>query len=74
VNLYANPQEDVNVGIRHIPMAVPVGAAASDYIAELVKYPPQFKIGFASNNPPVHDVIPKVREAVEAAKAKKAAP
>jgi len=70
VNLYTNPQEDVNVGIRHIPMAVPVGAAATDYIAELVKYPPQFKIGFASNNPPVYDVLPRVREAIEAAKAK----
>ena len=25
VNLYTNPQEDVSVGIRHIPMAVPLG-------------------------------------------------
>ena len=31
-NLYTNPQEDVSIGIRHIPMAV------------LLQYPPQFKI------------------------------
>jgi arylsulfatase A-like enzyme len=73
VNLYTNPQEDVNIGIRHLPMTVPVGGAATDYILELIKYPPQFKIGFASNNPPVYDVIPKVREAIEKVRAKKAA-
>jgi len=65
VNLYSNPQEDVNVGIRHIPMAVPLIGAAGAYMKELVKYPPQFKIGFMSNNPPVYDLIPKAKEAIE---------
>src|SRR5437868_7040443 len=27
-NLYTNPQEDVSVGIRHIPMSVPIIAAS----------------------------------------------
>jgi arylsulfatase len=65
VNLYTNPQEDVSVGVRHIPMAVPVIAAAGDYMKELMKYPPQFKIGFTSNNPPVYDVAPKAKAALE---------
>ncbi|HEX5931803.1 MAG TPA: hypothetical protein VFY74_08670 [Methyloceanibacter sp.] len=29
---------------------------------ELFEYPPQFKIGFMSNNPPVYDVGPEVKE------------
>ena len=29
------------------------------------KYPPQFKIGFLSNNPPMYDLIPKAKEAIE---------
>ncbi len=61
VNLYTNPQEDVNIGIRHIPMTTPVGALAAWYMEELIKYPPQFKIGFLSNNPPVYDILPKVK-------------
>ena len=65
VNLYTNPQEDVSIGIRHIPMAVPVMAAAGEYMKELIKYPPQFKIGFLSNNPPLYDLLPKAREAIE---------
>jgi arylsulfatase A-like enzyme len=65
VNLYTNPQEDVSVGIRHIPMAVPVYAAISEYMKDLVKYPPQFKIGILGNNPPIYDVLPKVKEAME---------
>jgi arylsulfatase len=69
INLYTNPQEDVSVGIRHIPMAVPVIAAAGDYMKELMKYPPQFKIGFVSNNPPAYDVAPKLKAAMEKAKA-----
>jgi arylsulfatase len=64
-NLYTNPQEDVSIGIRHIPMGVPVMAAAGDYEKELIKYPPQFKIGFVSNNPPVYDLLPKAKEALE---------
>ena len=31
---------------------------------ELLQYPPQFKIGFLSNNPPVYDVVPTVKEGV----------
>jgi arylsulfatase len=49
VNLYTDPQEDVNSGIRHIPMAVPLGAEASRYQEVLKKYPAKFKIGFAGN-------------------------
>jgi arylsulfatase len=64
VNLYTNPQEDESVGIRHIPMAVPVNAAAGDYMKELIKYPPQFKIGNVGNNPPVYDLLPKLRSTV----------
>jgi len=45
-----------------IPMAVSVEGAAAWYMKELVKYPPQFKIGFLSNNPPVYDLLPKVQE------------
>jgi arylsulfatase len=61
-NLYTNPQEDVSVGIRHIPVAVPIMAASGFYLKELIKYPPQFKIGFMSNNPPVYDLLPKMQE------------
>jgi len=64
-NLYTNPQEDVSIGVRHIPMMVPVIGTAGWYMKELIKYPPQFKIGFLSNNPPVYDVLPKVREMME---------
>jgi arylsulfatase len=64
VNLYTDPQEDESVGIRHIPMAVPTEQAAADYMKELIKYPPQFKVGFLSNNPPVYDVLPKLKGAI----------
>jgi arylsulfatase len=64
-NLYTNPQEDVSIGVRHIPMTVPVIGTAGWYEKILIKYPPQFKIGFLSNNPPVYDVIPKARELLE---------
>ena len=65
VNLYANPQEDVSIGIRHIPMMVPVANAAGWYLTELLKYPPQFKIGFLSNNPPAYDALPKLKELIQ---------
>ncbi|HSF29489.1 MAG TPA: hypothetical protein VLK82_03315 [Candidatus Tectomicrobia bacterium] len=65
VNLYTDPQEDVNVGMRHIPAGGPALSAAGDYMQELIKYPPQFQIGFLSNNPPVYDLSPKAREAIE---------
>lgn len=31
-------------------------------LEELIKYPPQFKIEFLSNNPPVYNLLPKVQE------------
>jgi arylsulfatase len=61
-NLYTNPQEDVSIGIRHIPMGVPIMAASAAYMKDLIKYPPQFKVGFMSNNPPVYDLLPKLQE------------
>ncbi|MEM8575894.1 MAG: sulfatase-like hydrolase/transferase [Pseudomonadota bacterium] len=64
-NLYTNPQEDVSVGVRHIPMAVPLSAAGASYLMTLFEYPPQFKVGFASNNPPVYDVLPVGEMAVK---------
>ena len=64
-NLYTDPKEDVSIGVRHIPMGVPVLGAAASYMKELIKYPPQFKIGFLSNNPPIYDLIPKAKEAIE---------
>lgn len=66
MNLYTNPQEDVSIGVRHIPMAVPLLGTTGDYYKELIAYPPQFKIGFISNNPPIYDLLPKAKEAVEA--------
>jgi len=65
INLYTNPQEDVSIGVRHIPMAVPVIGTAGWYYKQLIKYPPQFKIGFISNTPPIYDLLPKAREAIE---------
>jgi hypothetical protein len=61
-NLYTDPREDVSIGVRHIPMMVPVMGAAAFYMKELIKYPPQFKIGFLSNNPPVYDLLPKMQD------------
>jgi hypothetical protein len=66
VNLYTNPQEDVSVGVRHIPMAVPLGETAGWYLKELFEYPPQFKIGLMSNNPPPYDVIPEAEMGIKA--------
>jgi hypothetical protein len=60
-NLYTDPKEDVSIGIRHLPMAVPVLGAASSYMKELIKYPPQFKVGFLSNNPPSMICFPRCR-------------
>ncbi|WP_240453751.1 sulfatase-like hydrolase/transferase [Chachezhania antarctica] len=65
INLYTNPQEDVNVGVRHIPALVPVMATQSMYIKELMDYPPQFKIGFSGNNPPLYNLAPEAREAMK---------
>jgi arylsulfatase len=49
VNLYTDPQEDVNSGIRHIPMMVPLGAEATRYQEVLKKFPPVTKVAFGSN-------------------------
>lgn len=62
VNLYTNPREDAGTGIRHIPMMVPVAQTAGWYMAELFKYPPKFKIGFASNNPPLYILSPMMQK------------
>lgn len=45
-NLYTNPQEDMTVGIRHIPMAVLIGAEAKRYNDVLKKFPITIKVGF----------------------------
>jgi arylsulfatase len=31
----------------------------------LIKYPPQFKVGFLSNNPPIYNLPAAAREAAE---------
>jgi len=64
-NLYTDPQEDVSSGVRHIPMAVPLLGTTGWYMKELIKYPPQFKIGFITNNPPIYDILPKAKELME---------
>jgi len=46
INLYENPQEDVSVGIRHIPISVMIGGELNRYKEVLKKFPPQMKIGF----------------------------
>jgi arylsulfatase len=60
-NLYTNPREDAVVGIRHLPMLMPVAQTAGWYVDELIKYPPQAKIGGLDNNPPVYNLLPKIR-------------
>ncbi len=65
INVYTNPQEDVGSGIRHIPAAGPAVLAAATYMKELVAYPPQFKVGFMSNNPPLYNVVPTIKQAVK---------
>ncbi|WP_125955146.1 sulfatase-like hydrolase/transferase [Novosphingobium sp. MD-1] len=47
-NLYANPQEDNSVAIRHLPIAIPVGAEIARYQQVLRKYPPKVQIGFTT--------------------------
>ena len=45
-NLYTNPQEDDHIGIRHIPMGVPLQTEMIAYKEILKKYPPVVQIGF----------------------------
>lgn len=59
VNLDTSPQDDVSIGIRHLPMMVPVATTAAWYLEQLVKFPPQFTIGFLSNTRPGYFVVPK---------------
>ena len=70
VNLYTDPQEDVNVGIRHIPVETVVGDALGTYAMELFKYPPQFKVGFFSNNPPLYILAPEMNQMKKGASAR----
>ena len=65
VNLYTDPQEDVSVGIRHIPSGGAAMLAAGIYMKELLRYPPQYKIGFLSNNPPYYNFGPTLKQAVK---------
>ncbi|WP_413587621.1 sulfatase-like hydrolase/transferase [Bdellovibrio sp. HCB274] len=44
-NLYTNPKEDETIGIRHIPMGVPLQAELYRYMEVLKKYPPKKVIG-----------------------------
>jgi arylsulfatase len=55
----------MSIGMRHIPMAVPVIGSAGWHMKQLIRCPTQFKIGFFSNNPPVYDLLPKAKEAIE---------
>ena len=49
VNLYTDPQEDVNAGIRHIPATVVLGAEFGRYQEVLKQFPPRVKVGFGAN-------------------------
>ena len=46
VNLYTDPREDVNVGIRHIPASVVLGAEYGRYVEVLKRFPSRVKVGF----------------------------
>jgi arylsulfatase A-like enzyme len=48
-NLYTDPQEDISVGIRHIPMVTLIGAEINRYEEVLTKFPPRMKVGFGGN-------------------------
>lgn len=48
-NLYTNPQEDISIGIRHIPMSVLVGQEGERYGNVLKEFPIVIKVGFAGN-------------------------
>jgi arylsulfatase len=46
-------------------MMIPLMGAAGEYIKDLMKYPPQFKIGFLSNNPPMYNLAPKADKMIK---------
>jgi arylsulfatase len=48
-NLYTDPQEDISVGIRHVPAVSTIAAEADRYWAVLKKYPPVTKVRFSGN-------------------------
>ncbi|MCU0871593.1 MAG: sulfatase-like hydrolase/transferase [Pirellulaceae bacterium] len=48
VNLYTDPQEDVNLGIRHIPATVVLGAEHDRYAEVLKRFPARVKVGFGA--------------------------
>jgi arylsulfatase len=48
-NIYTNPQEDTSIGIRHIPMTIPLLGEITRYEQVLKKYPPKIIIGFSGN-------------------------
>jgi arylsulfatase len=43
-NLYTNPQEDETIGIRHIPMGIPLQAELARYEVVLKKFPKRVQI------------------------------
>ena len=43
-NLYTDPQESDAIGVRHIPMGVPLQTEIHDYMEILKKYPPKVQI------------------------------
>ncbi len=43
-NLYTNPQEDTSIGIRHLPVTIPLGQEATRYSEVLSKYPPNITV------------------------------
>ena len=45
-NLYADPQEDNSIGVRHIPAFIGLEMEAERYKAVLKKFPPKVQIGF----------------------------
>ena len=65
VNLYTNPKEDVGGGIRHIPMAIPIGLEVDNYLQDLLRYPPRSLISFFDNNPPLYNTLPATRALIE---------
>jgi arylsulfatase len=67
VNLYTDPQEDVGVGARHVPMMVQAGAELDSYLRDLVRFPPRSQISFNDNNPAMYNLMPAIRAVVDEA-------
>jgi len=44
VNLYKNTREDAGIGVRHIPMTIPVATEMGRYNRALEKFPHRFRI------------------------------